>query len=117
MRMICSAAAVAAGRMQALGAEVAGVVGPHERRDDDVARLQRRDVAADVLDDADELVADPVAVLRLRLGAVGPQVAPADTGAQHAHHRVGWFAQRGVGHVLDPHVACAVDQSCSHDEH
>ena len=49
-------AAVQAGRLQALAAELAGAVGPGERRDDEVAGLDRPHVGADVLDDADELV-------------------------------------------------------------
>ena len=50
-------AAVEARGLQSLLAEVAGAVGVGERRDDDVARLHGADVGADLLDDADELVA------------------------------------------------------------
>ena len=49
-------AAVAAGGLQSFGAEVAGVVGPYEWRDHDVAGLQRGHLRADVLHDAEELV-------------------------------------------------------------
>ena len=59
-------AAVPAGRLQALAAEVAGVVGPDERRDDQSPRLRPVTSRADVLDDADELVAHPSAFRRWR---------------------------------------------------
>ena len=49
-------AAVQTRGLQPLAAELAGAVGPGERRDDEVALLHRADLAADVLDDADELV-------------------------------------------------------------
>ena len=85
-------AAVPAGGLQALAAEVAGVVRPDERRDHDVAAPQPGHLGADVLDDAEELVADALALLGGRPGPVGPQVAAADAGAQHAHQRVGGLA-------------------------
>ena len=44
-------------------AEDAGAVGPRERGDDQIAGLDRPDVGADGLDQADELVAHPVAVV------------------------------------------------------
>ena len=108
-------AAVPAGGLQALGAEVAGVVRPHERRDHDVTGLQPGHLRADVLDDAEELVADAVALLGGRHRPVGPQVAAADARAQHAHDGVGGLPQHRVGHVLDPHVTGTVDQGCSHE--
>jgi hypothetical protein len=49
---------VPAGGLQALYAEVAGVVRPDEGRDHQVAALQAGHVRADLLDDAEELVAD-----------------------------------------------------------
>jgi len=50
-------AAVAAGGVQALAAEVAGVVGPGERGDHQVTGLQPGHLRADLLDDAEELMA------------------------------------------------------------
>ena len=57
-------AAVAAGGLQALAAEVAGAVRPHERRHHQVAGLEAGHLGAGVLDHAEELVAHPAAVLR-----------------------------------------------------
>ena len=51
-------AAVRAGGLDAGPAVRAGVVGVHERRDDEVAGADGADLGADLLDDADELVAD-----------------------------------------------------------
>src|SRR5438128_12505924 len=56
------------------------------------------------------------ALLGRRHRPVGPQVAPADTGVQHPHERVGGLLQRRVGHLLHSDVAGAVDQGCSHDD-
>ena len=44
-------------------AEVAGVVRPHERGDDQVAGSEAADLRSDLLDDADELVAHAAALL------------------------------------------------------
>ncbi len=107
-------ATVAAGGLQALLAEVAGVVRPHERCDHQVAALQAGDVSADVLDDADELVAHPPAPSPMRHRPVRPQVAAADAGGGDADDGVGGLAQDGVGHVLDPDVAGFVHDGCSH---
>ena len=54
-------ATVQARALQPFAAEDAGAVRPEKRRDDEVAGLDRRDVGADRLDDADELVAHPAA--------------------------------------------------------
>ncbi len=51
-------------------------------------RFDVRDVAADVLDDADELVADRAGLER-RVAAVVPEVRPADAGEHDADDRVG----------------------------
>jgi hypothetical protein len=107
--------AVLAGGLQALAAEVARAVGPDERRHDHVAPGEPADLGADVLDDAEELVADAVAVLDGGLGAVGPQIAAADACAQHPDHRVGRLLDHRAGDLADPYVSGAVDQSRSHD--
>ena len=78
------AAAVEAGGLQSLPAELAGAVGPGERRDDEVARLDGADLGADVLDDADELVAHARARVARLHRLVRPEVAAADAGAGDA---------------------------------
>src|SRR6185312_140676 len=90
-------AAVPAGGLQSFAAEVAGVVGPHERRDDQVTRVQAGHVPAGLLDDAEELVADPVPVLCGVAGPVRPQVAATDARAHHTDDRVGRLVQGRVG--------------------
>ena len=66
--------------MQSFAAEDAGSVGVEERRDDDVSRLDGADIAADRLDDADELVSHASAALAHGQRVVGPEVAAADGG-------------------------------------
>ena len=82
-------AAVEAGGLQALSAELAGAVGPGERSDDEVALLHRPHVGADVLDDADELVAHAAAGRAGLHLLVRPQIAAADAGAGDANEGVG----------------------------
>ena len=108
-------AAVDARGLQAGAAELAGAARDGERRDDEVARLHGRDVGADLLDDADELVADRTAGLVGRGRVVRVQVAAADAGAGHAHERVGGLLDGRVGGVDDADVAGAVDVGGSHD--
>jgi len=108
-------AAVPAGGLQALTAEVAGVVRPGERGDDEVTRLQNADLGTDLLDDTNELVAHRTALpCRFHL-VVRVQVAAADAGAHDPHHRVGGLDQLRVGDGLDPDVAGAVHQCRSHE--
>jgi hypothetical protein len=54
---------VAAGRLQALAAEVARAIGPGERHDDQVTPADRGDIGTDVLDDADALMPDSFGLL------------------------------------------------------
>ena len=108
--------AVPAGGLQALGAEVARVVRPYERGHHEIAGGDAGHLRADVLHDAEELMAHAAALLGRRHGPVGPQVAPADAGVQHPHQRVGGLLQRRVGHLLHADVAGAVDQGCSHED-
>ena len=107
-------APVAAGDMEALGAEIAGVVRPYERCHHDIAALEAGHLRADLLDDADELVPHPFTVATPRHRLVWPQVAAANTRPGDAHDRVGRFAQGRVGDVLDPDVARGVHHCCSH---
>src|SRR2546421_4294621 len=107
-------AAVPAGRVQPLAAEVAGVVRPDERRHDEVAPLEAGHVGAGVLDDAEELVAHGPALRRCRHRRVGPQVATADRGAQDAYHGVAGSLDARIGPVLHAYVTDAVHDGCSH---
>jgi hypothetical protein len=109
-------AAVQARGLQALLAELAGVVGVLERRDDEVALAHARDVRAGLLDDAEELVADRPALLLRRHAAVRPEVAAADARPDDADHGVGRRDQLRVGHRLHADVAGAVDESRSHED-
>ena len=93
--------AVTARGLQALAAEVAGAVRPGERGDHEVAGRERRHVRADLLDDADELVAHRGSAGRRRQVVVRVQVAAADAGAHDAHDGVGRLHDLGVGHGLD----------------
>src|SRR4051794_18898656 len=107
-------AAVATRGVQALVAEVAGAVREDERRDYDVALLQRPHLGADVLDDADELVTHLAALFVLRHVLVRPEVAAADARPCDAQQRVGGLGDRRVGNVLDPDVTRAVHDGGSH---
>ena len=108
------AAAVQARRVQPFAAEDARAVGPHERRDHEVALLDRLDVVAGLLDHADELVSHAAARRgRLHL-LVRPKVAPADRGTRHGHDRVGRIDEPRVGHVLDAHISGCIHHGCAH---
>ncbi len=106
--------AVHAGGVEALGAVVAGAVGPHEGGDDEVAGLQAGHGRAGLLDDAEELVADALAWLARGLAAVGPQVAAADTGTQDADDGILGALDRSVGHLLHADVVRGVDDGGAH---
>jgi len=106
---------VLAGGLQALAAEDAGAVRPGERGDDEVALGDRGDGVADLLDDADELVAHRGAPVALGHSVPGVQVAAADAGADDADDRVGGVDQGGLGDVDDAHVAGAVHVGSSHE--
>jgi len=108
--------AVKAGGVQPFVAEDAGAVGPRERRDHDVTDLDVADVAADRVDDPDELVAHALARLAVFHLVVGPEIAAADTGACDGDEGVGRFDEAGVGDGLDTDVAGAVHDSCAHVE-
>jgi hypothetical protein len=97
-RVAVDARAVVAGP-----ADLAGVVGGEERPDDELARLERRHVLADLFDDADVLVAH-----RHRLGtglaAVGPQVGSADAGRRQSDDGVGRLDDGGVVSLFETDV-------------
>jgi hypothetical protein len=107
-------AAVPAGGLQALLAEVASVVRPDEGSDDQVTSLEPGHLGTDVLDSAEELVPDALAVVGRGHGSIGPQVAAADAGAHDAHDRVSRLLQLRVGDVLHLDVSGTVNDGCSH---
>ena len=69
---------------------------------------------ADGFDDADELVPDPLAAPARLHRPVRPEIAAADAGAGDADEGIGRLDEAGVGNVLDPDVAGAVDDGCAH---
>ena len=103
--------------MQALVAEGAGAVGEREWHHDNVAPLHGADVRADLLDDADRLVAHALPGLGALHRGVGPEVAAADAGAGDADQRVGWFGERRIADFLGPDVAGGVHDRGKHDLH
>jgi hypothetical protein len=107
-------ASVQARGVQPLAAEHAGAIRPQERRDDKVAGLHGAYFGADVLDDADELVAHAAASLARLHRLVRPQIAAADCGVGDADERVGRLGEASIGDVLDTNVAGAVHGSCAH---
>jgi hypothetical protein len=107
-------AAVNAGGVQTLATEGARAVGERERHHHKVPRFDRTDVCADVLDDADRLVAHRAPGLGALQVSVRPQIAAADAGAGDAHDRVGRIDDRRIGHVLDANVAGGVHEGGSH---
>ena len=82
-------APVEARGVQPFAAEHAGSVRPHERRHHEVADLHRADLGADVLDDADELVAHSATGLGVLHLVVRPEIAPADRGAGEPDEGIG----------------------------
>src|ERR1700733_5592455 len=104
------AAALVAGQ-----ADLARVVRREERADDELARLDGPDVAADLFDDADVLVSD-----RVRRGdrvdaAPAPEVRAAHAGGGQADDRVRGLTDLRVFALLDAHVAWCVDDRSAHD--
>jgi transposase len=74
---------------------------------------ERAHVGGDVLDDADELVADRPR-LEWRLAAVVPEIRSANAGEHDAHDRVGRFSDRSVGAVACCDVAGLVEDGSAH---
>src|SRR5829696_684722 len=104
-----------AGRLVAGPADLAGVVGGEERADDELAGLDQTYLAADLLDDADVLVAHrcrPVDRLEV---AVGPEVRAAHAGDRQSDDGVGWLDDRRVGALLEAHVPGAIKNCSSHN--
>jgi hypothetical protein len=107
-------AAVHARRRDAVLAVRARPVAVGERRDHEIAPGDVLHLGPDVLDDADELVADPVRFGRLDHSPVGPQVRAAHAGRDDPHQRVIRMLYAGVRDVLDPDVARGMDEGGAH---
>jgi hypothetical protein len=90
--------------------------GPQKRRHDHVARLDRVDVRADVLDHPDEFVARTLARFGRFHRLVRPQVAPADRRPPDTHERICCLNQMGIWDGIDANVAGAVHQGRLHGE-
>ena len=105
---------VDARRLHARAAVRAGVVAVAERHDHEVTDLGRRDGGADLLHDADALVADGRARADVVLAAVGPQVGAADAACDHLDDGVGGLLDPRVRHVLEADVAGCMDGGCTH---
>ena len=79
-------------------------------------RLTFETSRADVLDDADELVADR-ARLERRVAAVVPEVRAADAGEHDAHDRVGGLDDDRVGPVAGLDPVGFDEESSTHGRH
>jgi hypothetical protein len=96
-------------------AELTGVVRGPERADHELARPDGGDLAADLLDDADVLMAHRRRPLDRFDPAVGPQVRAADTGRRQPDDGVGRFEDRGVVAVFHPDVTGGIQDSSAHE--
>jgi hypothetical protein len=96
-------------------AELAGAVGGPERADHELAGRDRVDLAADLLDDADVLVAHRGRPVDRFDPAVGPQVRAAHAGRGQPDDRVSRLQDPGVLAVFHPDVAGGVQDSSTHE--
>jgi hypothetical protein len=103
---------VDAGGLHSLAAVHARVVLDAERADHEVPGTHRGDVGADLLDHAQELVPHRAGLPGVVVVAV--QVRSAHARAHHAHDRVARILQDGVGHLVHPHITCAVQERREH---
>src|ERR671914_139425 len=92
-----------------------GVLVREERADDELARLNQTYLAADLLDDADVLVAHRCRPVDRLDAAVGPEVRAAHAGEWQSDDGVRRFDNRRVGALLGTHVSGAVKNCSSHD--
>jgi hypothetical protein len=103
-----------AGRLVAVLADGAGVVGREERADDELARPDRPDRAADFLDDAAIFVPH-----RCRRGdrlkaAIGPKIGATHAGRRDLDDGVGRLDDPGQVAFLEAHIARAVKDGSLH---
>jgi hypothetical protein len=90
------------------------VIGSEERTDDELSAPDRRDRAADVLDDAAILVTHGSRLGRGANAAVRPQVGPAHAGRRHPDDGIGGYDDRRVSALLESHVTRGVENCSSH---
>jgi hypothetical protein len=109
-------AAVHARRRHVVPAVRARAIAVDVRRDDEIARGDAGHVGADVLDDADELVADRPRLER-RVAAVEPEVRPADAGDDDADDRVGGLDDRRITAITGRDRTGPVEDRCTHGHH
>jgi UDP-N-acetylglucosamine 1-carboxyvinyltransferase len=88
-----------------------------ERHHHVVARPEVAHLGADLLDHADQLVADGLARGDVVLAPVGPQVRAADARGGGAHDRVGGLFDGRLGAVLETDVPSAVQGGDTHVLH
>ena len=106
-------AAVHAGGGDPVLAVGAGAVAERERRDHQVALGERGHLGTDVLDDADELVADR-AGLEWRVAAVVPEIRPAHAGEYDTDDRIGRVTEGWVGPLAGIDPARLVEDGSTH---
>jgi hypothetical protein len=93
----------------------AAAIAVDERGDDEVASADALDVGTDVLDDADELVADRTDCM-VGLAPVVPEVRPADAAEDDAHHGIRGLLDGRVGSIAHGDRAGAVEDRCTHGD-
>src|SRR5437867_2145082 len=92
----------------------AGVVRGEERADNELARLDVPDRAADLRDDAAVLVPHRPRLIDRLNAAVGPQVGSAHAGGRKPDDSIRRLDDRRFGALLEAHVAGGVDDCSSH---
>jgi hypothetical protein len=93
----------------------AGAVRGDERADDELARLDRLDTGADLLDHAAVLVPDRVRRLHLGDPAVEPQIRAAHAGGGEPDDRVLRLFDPRLVALLEAYVPWAVKDRSAHD--
>ncbi|CAH0295882.1 hypothetical protein SRABI128_04026 [Microbacterium sp. Bi128] len=102
-------------RLQSAQAHEAVSARDVEGHHDAVADRERRHGRAHLDDDAHGLVSEHIALVEERPEEfVQVQVGAADRRRRDLHDRVGRFEDRGVGNLLDAHVALALPGQCLH---
>jgi hypothetical protein len=96
-------------------ADLAGVVGCPKRPDDELARLDRLDLATDLLDNTDVLMPHRRRPIERPDTPVGPQVRPANAGRGQAKDRISWLYELRLWTVLHPNLPGAVHDSDTHN--
>jgi len=105
---------VDAAGLEAVLADLTGVVRDAEGADDEVAGLDAGDLIADLDDGPDVLVAHGAGLVDRRDSAEGPQVGAADAGDLDLQDRVGGLDDAGDLAVVDAHVTGGVHDDAAH---